>query len=193
MIEVKYGADGQECQSQIWVWNLIEAPNLIELLETEHDRLQVKATQFSWSQPASVYPNLVKVEKRLAELLGSQAPSTPGDAPPEQLEVTARQFWLDDELAWLEVEHDRILARGPVAAKGAYIERYTVRRKRKKSVAKLYTYYRLRQVEGTKHQSLGKPGSPKYNAAKDVIVRRNELKQIERQIQVTKKQLKAHS
>lgn len=154
-----------------------------------HDRLQVKATQFPWSRPASGYPDLIRFEKRLAGLLGSQAPSTPGDAPPEQLEVTARQVRLEDELARLEVEHDHIPIEGPVAAKGAYIERYTVRRKRKKSVAKLYTYYRLRQVEGTKHQSLGKAGSPKYNAAKKAIARRNKLERIKRRIKLVEKQL----
>lgn len=189
MVEVKYEAYGQERQSQVWIWNLIEAPNLIQLLETEHDCLQTKATQFPWLRLASVYPELIRVEKRLAELLGSQAPSTPGDAPPEQLEVTARQIRLEDELARLELERDRLLVEGPISSKGAWIEKYTAKRKRKKSPPKVYIYYRLRQREGIKHQSLGKPGSPKYNVAREAIARRNALERIERRIKIVEKQL----
>lgn len=184
MVEVKYEVDGQERQSQIWIWDLIEAPNLVQLLETERDRLRVKATQFPWSAK-----DLNRVEKRLTELLGSQASSGLGVLPPEQLEVIARQLRLEDELARLEVERDRIRAEGPISPKGAWIERYAAKRKRKKSPPRVYSYYRLRQQEGTKHQSLGKPGSPKYNAAKDAITRRNALERVERRIKIIQKQL----
>lgn len=63
---MKYEVDGQECQSQIWVWALIKAPNLVQLLEIERDRLRVKVSQFPWSAK-----DLIRVEKRSVELLGS--------------------------------------------------------------------------------------------------------------------------
>lgn len=91
---------------------------------------------------------------------------------------------LHDELAELEIQRDRLRAEGPIAPKGAWIEKYTAKRQRKKSEPKVYIYYRLRNGEGAKHQSLGKAGSLKYNQAREAISRRNELDRVERRIKV---------
>lgn len=108
--------------------------------------------------------------------------------PPEHF---SKQTGLKEHLNRLVAECDRIKSEGHIAAPGSYIERYIARRRRKKSAAVEYVYYRLRNPsgEGPKHQNLGKKGSPKYQAATESISRRNQISQLRREIKIVEKQL----
>lgn len=110
------------------------------------------------------------------------------DLPPEHF---SKQIELKEHLNRLAAECDRIRSEGDVAAPGSYIERYIARRRRKKTAAVEYVYWRLRNPSGggPKHQNLGKKGSPKYQAAAESISRRNQISQLNREIKIIEKQL----
>lgn len=110
------------------------------------------------------------------------------DLPPEHF---SRQAELKEHLNRLAAECDRIRFEGDIAAPGSYIERYIARRRRKKTAAVEYVYWRLRNPSGggPKHQNLGKKGSPKYQAAAESISRRNQISQLNREIKIIEKQL----
>lgn len=115
---------------------------------------------------------------------GHQDVQTVDDEPVSEV-IQGTLFGIDD-LGRLEAERRRILAEGPVAPKGSWIEAYTARRRRKSGKVVDYTYYRFR-YSGAKpgeptHRSLGRYGSRKYLEAQAAIWRRKRLEKTAKKV-----------
>ena len=109
-------------------------------------------------------------------------------SPPERYPLPADH--LQEQLALLEQERDRILNDGPIAEKGTWIETCRVSNRKGwrqamwKSSQPIFTP-RRRQGNSEalcKTQYIGKAGEPQHQQALEAIARRKQLNQIQTQI-----------